>query len=394
MLKNYFKVAFRNLWQNPGYSFINIFGLTIGLTCCLIIFQYVAFEYSFDRFHENDSELYRVIMASSRGGGEEGAGTYTPQAMGSALAESIPEIQLFTRITPDEPIVSSSLDPDRVFEEKNVLYVDEEFMQMFSFPLLSGDLQSALKPGTVLISQTAANKYFGTENAVGEVLNITGQVEESFRVAGVFEDVPANSHLQFELLLPMENLLKSGQYVDEPEGGWHYNNFLTFIQVNENSSITDVNQKMTDVLMAQRGDILKERGFTMRLYGQPLQDVYLNSEVHAFGGLQGSYRTVYFFSIIGLVTLLIALFNYINLATARSLDRSREVGVRKVIGAQRNQLISQFFFESALTNLIAIVLAIVLAELLQPLANNLWETEVTLSFWTNPWLPVTILGVF
>lgn len=394
MLKNYFKVAFRNLWQNPGYSFINIFGLTIGLTCCLIIFQYVAFEYSFDRFHENDSELYRVIMAGSRAGEEEGAGTFTPQALGSALEESIPEIKHFTRIAPDEPIVSSSSNPDRVFEEKNVLFVDEEFMQMFTFPLMSGDLQSALKPGTILISQSAAKKYFGNENAVGEVLDITGQVNESFRVTGVFEDVPANSHLQFDLLLPIENLLQQGQYADEPEDGWSYNNFLTFIQINENSDIAAVNQKMTDVLMAHRGDILKERGFTIRLYGQPLKDVYLNSEVHAFGGLQGSYRTVYFFSIIGIVTLLIALFNYINLATARSLDRSREVGVRKVIGAQRNQLISQFFFESALTNSIAILLAIVLAELLQPLANNLWETEVTLSFLTNPWLPITILGVF
>lgn len=394
MLKNYFKVAFRNLWQNPGYSFINIFGLTIGLTCCLIIFQFVAFEYSFDRFHENDSELYRVVMAGSRGGEKEGAGTFTPQAMGSALAESIPEIQLFTRITPDEPVVSSSSDPDRVFEEKKVLYVDDEFMQMFTFPLVSGEMQSALRRGTVLISQSAANKYFGTENAVGEVLNVTGQVDESFRVAGVFEDVPPNSHLQFDLLLPVENLLQNGQYVDEPESGWSYNNFITFIQINENSDIADVNQKMTDVLMAHRGDILRERGFTQRLYGQPLKDVYLNSEVQAFAGLAGSYRTVYFFSIIGLVTLLIALFNYVNLATARALDRSREVGVRKVIGAQRNQLITQFFFESALTNLIAIVLAIVLAELLQPWANNLWETDVTLSFWMNPWLPVAVLGIF
>ncbi|MEX2347530.1 MAG: ABC transporter permease [Balneolaceae bacterium] len=394
MLKNYIKIAIRNLWQNPGYSFINIFGLTIGLTCCLIIFQFVAFEYSFDRFHENESSLYRVLMSGSRGGGEEIAGTFTPQAMGPALAEDIPEIRNFTRIAPDAPVVSNPSFPDRVFEEEGVFYVDAEFLEMFTFPIIAGNRQASLEPGSGMLSESAAQKYFGRENAVGQVLDVTGQVEQSFRVAGVFKDVPANSHLQFDLLLPFENLLQSEQYEDEPEGGWSYNNFLTFIQLHEEANRSVVDQKMTDVLMAYRGDILQERGFTQRLQTQPLKDVYLNSEVQSFAGLAGSYRTVYFFIIIGLLTLLIALFNYVNLATARALDRAREVGVRKVIGAQRNQLIAQFFLESGLTNLIAIIFAVVLAEIFQPVVNNLWGINFIESAGMNLWLPGSIVLIF
>lgn len=391
MLKNYIKVAFRNLWQNPGYSFINIFGLVIGLTCCLVIFQYVAFEYSFDRFHDNRSELYRIMTSGSMGDEEMQSGVFTPQAMGPALEQEIPEIARFTRIGPGSPVIFNPDNPEQVFEEE-VYYVDRAFMEMFTFPLVEGDSQSLLEPGTVLLSESAAEKYFGSGSAVGEVLDVTGQVNGDYRVVGVFEDVPANSHLQFDLLLPMEDLLQVGQYAEEPEGGWSYNNFLTFLQLHENASVSAVNSKMTELLMERRGDVMRERGYSMRLEVQPLDEVYLDAEVVAFAGLAGSYRTVYFFSLIGLVTLLIALFNYVNLATARAMDRAREVGVRKAIGAHRKQLITQFFMESALTNLIAIVLAVVLAELLQPMVQSLWGIDIGYISWTSLWLPV--LGIF
>lgn len=395
MLKHYLKIALRTMSRKKGYSFINISGLAVGMACCLAIFQFVAFEYSFDRFHENKQDIYSVIMAGSWAGEEMGPGAaFTPQALGPVLEEEIPEIQRFSRLHPDSPVVSTPSDAQRVFEEDDVFYVDPGFMEMFTFPFAQGSPRETLEPGTVFISESAAKKYFGNEDPVGQVLDVTGATDRSYTVAAVFEDVPANSQLQFSMLLPMENILREGQYNEEPEGGWSWNNFVTYIQLYPDVESEVIDQKMTDILMAQRGDVLRERGFTQRLYAQPLLDIYLNDQVEMFVGKTGSYRTVYFFIIIAIVTLLIAMVNYVNLATARALDRAREVGVRKVIGAERRQLITQFFFESALTNLIAFVFAVALVELLQPVITNLWESQATDTLWLNPWLVGAFFATF
>ncbi len=395
MFTHYFKIAFRSLLRKKGYSFINIVGLAVGMACCLAIFQYVSFEYSMDQFHENKHDLYAVIMAGAWGGDEiELGGTYSPQALGPALIEVIPEIQRYARVNPDSPVVSNPADIDRVFEEDEVLYVDPVFLEMFTFPLIQGNLMNSLNPGTALISQSAAQKYFGNTDPVGQVLNVAGNITKSFTVTGVFEDVPPNSQLQFNMLFPVDDLLQEGQYFEEQENGWSFNNFVTYIQLVPGSNRESIDEKMTEVLMEHRGEILRERNFKQRLYAQPLLDIYLNDQVETFIGQTGSYRTVYFFIIIGLMTLLIAMVNYVNLATARALDRAREVGVRKVNGAERRQLMYQFFLESALTNLIAFTIAVAIIELFQPVISNLWGIQFFENIWMNPWLLGAFFSIF
>lgn len=395
MFKHYLKIAIRSLLRKKGYSFINVAGLAVGMACCLAIFQFVSFQYSIDQFHENKHDLYSVIMAGAWGEDEiELGGAFTPQALGPALIEVIPEIKRYARVNPDSPVVSNPAEIDRVFEEAEVLYVDSAFLEMFSYPLIQGNKINALNPGTALISQSAAQKYFGNTDPIGQVLNVAGNITKSFTVTGVFKDVPSNSQLQFNMLFPVEDLLQVGQYFEEQENGWSFNNFVTYIQLVSGSDREIIDEKMTEVLMAHRGEILREKNFKQRLYAQPLLDIYLNDLVATFVGQTGSYRTVYFFIIIGIVILLIAMVNYVNLATARALDRAREVGVRKVNGAERRQLIYQFFLESALTNLIAFTIAVAIIELFQPVISNLWGVQFSDNIWTNSWLPLAFLAIF
>jgi putative ABC transport system permease protein len=392
MILNYLRITWRYIARKKGYSFINISGLTLGMACCFVIFKYVAFEYSYDRFHDNRENLYRVNMSWVRADPEAGAGAFTPQAMGPALADEIPEIQQFTRISPDRPVISSYSYPDRIFEEERVFYVDQAFFEMFSFPVINGNPE--LNPGSIMVSETTARKYFGSGNAIGEMLSITGQATGIYKVSGIFKDVPANSHLQFDVLLPIYDLLQIEQYTTEPEGGWSWNNFLTYIQLHQDMKISEVQQKMNDVVLAIRGEAVKNQGYTLKIGAQPLNDVYLNADVVSFAVLSGNYRTVYFFMVIGLITLIIALVNYVNLATARAIDRAREVGVRKILGARRKQLITQFFFESALTNFFAIIFALVLTELFQPIANSLWGVKLILPIWSDGWFLSAVLIIF
>lgn len=386
MLNNYFKIAFRNLLGKKGYSAINILGLAIGMTCCLLIFQYVAFEYSFDTFHENQSDIYRVLQTHARPGDELDRGhSFTAQSLAPALAAGVPEITGITRVHADNAVVSSGSRPDRVFEEEGILYVDSAFLRIFTYPLSAGNRAHALAPGTVLLSRSAALKYFGKENPEGQVLDITGLTQRSYRVSGVFHDVPAHSHLQFDMLLPMHDLLLSASYHSEPEGGWSWNNFSTYVQLHPNAVRSVVERKMTEVYLAHRGEALERGGWRSALRVQPLRDVHLNAEILGAGNIvTGSYRTVYFFIVIGLITLMIALVNYVNLATARAVNRSREVGVRKVVGAQRAQLVTQFLCESAMTNAAAAVVALVLAALLIPVVNDMAETRLTTALWMTP----------
>ena len=397
MLRNYVTVALRAMIRRWGYSTLNIAGLAVGMACCLVIFQYVSFEYSFDRFHEHERDIYRVLQTTPLTGEPfDGGGPFTGFALAPALADDVPEILHVARLHPayGSAVVTSPERPDRVFEEDRVFYADPAFLEMFTFPIVAGDAEGGLKPGTVLISESVAQKYFGMANPMGKVLDVRGSIDRPYRVTGLFRDTPANSHLQFDFLLPMEDLIREG-YADEPEGGWSFNNFFTYVQLRPGADPAAAEVKMTNVYRARRGDVLREQGRTARVFTQPLRDVHLNAAFFSPDMfVMSSYRTVYFFTVIGLVTLLIALVNYVNLATARSLDRAREVGVRKVVGAQRKQLVLQFLLEAALTNVIAAVLAVLLAVLLTPIVNDLAETQLTGGGWVNPWFWAAILVTF
>lgn len=377
MITNYLKIALRNILRRKGYSFINIAGLGLGMTCALLIFQYVAQEYSFDRFNENFTILYKVTLTGSRDARTESLAGY---ALGPALAQEVPEVVRFARLHPDynDPVISSTSQPDKAFEEKRLLYADPAFLQMFSYPLILGNRMNALtESGTILISESSARRYFGRDDPMGKTLNVTGWISGIFRVNGVFKDVPVNSHLQFDFLMPMSDLLQQSGYKDNTMA-WRWTNFITYVQLRPGANIPDVERKFTNVVMTHRKDDFERNKISVRVNAQPLSDVHLNGSISTPRAVVGSYQTVYFFVLIGVVTLLIALVNYVNLATARSLDRAREVGIRKVVGAQRRQLVLQFLVESTLTNLAALFVAIMAAEVLRPVVNNLAGTRLSL----------------
>ncbi len=392
MLKNYLKIALRNLRKNPAYSFINIGGLTIGIVCCLFIFQYIAFEYSFDDFNEEKDNLYRINQVTVPG---ESPLPMSGYALGPALLNEVPEVERFTRLHPeyDNAIVSNPLQPDRTFEEENVYYADSSFTRMFSYPIVSGDRENALsEPGTVLLSQTAAEKYFGEENPIGKTLEITGWVDGTYRVDGIFKDVPANSHLQFDILLPMADLLQRSY--QQSNAAWNWMNFITYVKLRPDADPREAEQKFTGVLQKNMREVFEDDEIDTVVDMQSLADIHLNDEVIAPKAVMGSYRTVYFFMIIGVITLLIALINYINLTTARALKRAREVGVRKAIGAQKQQLAVQFLFESAVTILFASALSFFLAELILPLVNAVAGTHLTNAQWSEMDFWITFSGLF
>ena len=290
-----------------AHAALNVAGLTLGLACCLVLFQYVAFELSFDQFHEHEPDLYRVTTATTRVGEapEPGSGAFTPQSLAPALAEAVPEVLHVARVHPEynAAVVWSPSNPERVFEEEGAFYADPAFLKMFTFPLVAGDAETALaEPGTAArLGVGGAEVLRRGEPRCGQVLDWTGSVEGSYRVAGVFEDVPANSHLQFDFLLPVEDLLREGQYAEEPEDGWSWNNFATYVQLHPGADRTAVGRKIEGVYEAHRGEALRRDGWTLRAEAQPLRDVHLNASVEGPSGqgegvVMGSYRTVYFFT--------------------------------------------------------------------------------------------------
>ena len=386
MFRNYFKVSLRAIRKQPGYSFINIAGLTLGLACCMLIFQYVTFEYSFDTFHAYKDQLYRVNWTRAQNAGPPSTSVPTGWAMGPALAAEVPEVVRSTRLHPeyDNAIIANPSEPDKVFEESAIYYAEPSFFQMFSFPLINGEPGQVLsEPSTMALSETAAYKYFGNANPIGQVLNVSGWIDGNYRIVGVFENVPAHSHLQFDFLLPMIDLLERSQFSD-PETGWNWTNFITYVQLRGDAQLPLVEQKFTDILLRNRGENFRESNIRASVAVQPLKDIHLNEELTAPRAVMGSYRAVYFFSLIGLITLLIALVNYVNLATARAMGRAREVGVRKAVGAQRRQLITQFLFEVAFVNGLALTLAIALATMFRPFVNQMAGTNIPFSIWLNP----------
>ncbi len=370
MFSNFIKIAFRNLKKYKGYSFINIAGLSLGITCCLLIMLWVYDELSFDRFHENAKNLYRVEQDYFYSGE-----TYhvfpTPYPMGPGIKAEVPEIVEQTRYRRLGNVLVKYR--EKAFFENAASAVDPSFLQMLSYPFIWGNPETALnEPASLVVSEEIAVKYFGSENPIGKSITINNKY--AFTIMGVFRNVPTNSFLQFEILVPFEFTKQTGQYQES----WSNNSITTLVQLHENSSIQEVNKKITDIRHRHVADTFTDpdrlRQFNTAPMTQvmliPLTDVHLRRYAGS-GQPSGVMIYIYVFTIIALVVLLIACINFMNLSTARSAGRAKEVGLRKVVGAVKANLIRQFYSESILQACLALMFAGLLTVLVLPQFNAL-----------------------
>ena len=362
MIKNYLKIALRNIKRHKGYSFINITGLAIGMACCLIIMIWVLNELSYDKFHENAANLYRV-EENQHYSGRIFHVLVTPYPLAPALKEEIPEIKDATRYVWAGGLLLRY--GEKAFFENNIRAVDPSFFHMFSFPLLKGDINTALdSPYSFVLSEDIAEKYFGEEDPVGKVISVNNKYD--FTVTGVMKNVPNNSYLQFDIVVPYELLEKTGR--TSPSFG--SNSIQTFVQIQEGAPLQQANEKVFGFIRTRLPDSLTD------LVLMPFAQMYL----HEYGGYEkdpGAIQYVYIFSIIAFFVLLIACINFMNLSTARSANRAKEVGLRKVVGALKTHLIRQFYGESVLFAFIALIFAIIIVTVLMPAFSNITGKELS-----------------
>ncbi len=379
MYKNYLKVALRNIFRHKGYSLINISGLAIGIACSILILLWVQDELSYDRFNENADSIYRVTQEAHFTDGTIFPVAVTPYPIGPAMKDNFPEIINSMRmIIRDRTLVEHE---DRRFFELQFCFIDPSVFDIFTFPFLSGEPSSALTtPNAVVITETAARKYFGEENPLGKTLTVDRRVE--FTVTGVIKDIPHNSHFQFDFAAPYETLINEFGW----QNTWVEHSYYTYIQLQKGTDIEMLNAKVKNFLNEQNN-----RANTDILL-QALTDIHLRSDFEIDLGGQSEFLSVYvyIFSVIAFFILFIACVNFMNLTTARSANRAKEVGMRKVAGAHRIDLIKQFLGESLLLSLSALVIAVITVCVLIPWFNNLTGKELTPSSIID--LPV-ILGL-
>jgi putative ABC transport system permease protein len=359
MLKYYLLIALRNVIRYKAFTAINILGLSIGLACSILIYIWVKDELSFDRYHENAENIYRVYEKQYYSGGETFLVFATPEPLARALKQDIPEIVNSTRLNLfwETLLVKYG---DKVFNETRGYAADQEALEMFTYPFIYGDKSVALtEPHSIVLTRSMSEKYFGDENPVGKSLNVNNKYE--LTITGVMEDVPMNSHVRWEFLVPFEFMLEVWQY---PDNLWSSNSFRTYIQLSPGTSPEVVENKIKDFIQ-------KHYKTDIELYLQPLLKTHLYS---ISGG--GLIQYVNIFTIIAIFILFIACINFMNLATARSARRAKEVGIRKVSGATRSKLIGQFYGESILLTLISVIVAIILVKIFIGPFNDLSAKEL------------------
>lgn len=377
------KIALRNLGKHKLYSFINISGLALGIAACLIIAHYVTFQLSFDTSFDNSDRLYRVHMTRYQNGVDQGTDPNVGYGLGPAIQEAAPEIEKASLIHfyYDGAIVSKAIDStaSTPFQEKDILFVEPSFIDMFSLEFLSGDPKTALdNPNSVIITESIMKKYFGetTSSPLGEILNIIGDWGEAggFSISGIIKDFPDNSHLEIDMLLPMSNVLKDRQYQTEASA-WGWSNFELYVQLLPQITEDAVEDKIAGLMKKYVGEEMEQNGEDRIPSIQSIEELHLNSERT---GEEGAMNSVYFLILIGAFILVIAWINFINLSTAKSAERSREVGVKKAMGAVKRQIIHQFLTESFWLNLFATLLGIAVAYILLPKLGTIIGESFTL----------------
>jgi len=364
MIKNYFKIAWRSLLKQKGFSFINIFGLATGMACSLLIFLFVKDETSYDRFHNDAGQIYRVVKDFVNDDGSRLPDATTPPALAPAMQRDIPEVAVTTRVFPGWGANFLIKYGDKKISEDKLYRVDSSFFDVFTFPFVHGNAKDAFREvQSIVLTESSAKRYFGNDNPVGKTLQIDRL--GNLMVSGVLKDVPHASHFHFDFLISTR---KFGGNID---ADWGFYNFYTYAKLKPNSNITAFTKKVQDVYKKNTTN------GTNIFYVQPLTDIHLTSNLKWELEPNSDKLYVYVFTIIGIFILLIAGINYVNLATAKASVRAKEIGVRKVTGALRSSLIGQFLVESVITCLMAALLAVIFAQLLLPVANALTLKQLT-----------------
>ncbi len=393
MLKNYIKIALRNLKKHRTFSFINILGLTGGLTCCLLIFIFVSDELSYDKFHSKKDRIYRI---------EYLIGDFDISRVPPVFAENFdgffPEIEKTARMFPRHASIrinqADGSSPKR-FEEESVWFADSSTFDLFDYHFIEGSMETALQePFTVLLNEEIAEKYFGNKYPIGETLYMEGK---PFKVAGVIEDFPSNSHIHFNIMAPYKNMF---DVEPEPLGNglrqnfkmnWMVSHSFTYVLLKEGADPVAVEKRFVEFVDTKIPEQMR-KGQSFKL--QPLLDIHLNSDVQAQFEAPGNMTFIYVFIAVGFLTLLIACINFINLSTARSLQRTKEIGMRKVMGAWKGNLIGQFLGESFVTTALASGLAFIATFFLLPLLNDVTGKELVVDVLYTPLVLVGFLGLF
>jgi putative ABC transport system permease protein len=384
MFKNYFKIAVRNLWRNKTFSFINILGLAVGMTACFLIFLYVSFETSYDSFNTKADRIYRVVADVKTPTETINSSTVTsPLALN--LKRDFPEIEDAVRIAPEEILVKKG---NIKFQEKKSVLADSTLFNVFDFPLIAGDKKTALiEPMSVVISQSAAKKYFGNANPMGQAVQLTGAAINA-KITGVMKDIPKNSQVEADIIVSQSSS-KQIQNYPMSDSEWTNHTNYTYILVKPHTDVKALEAKFPAFQEFHHGADAKRLQMQDYLSLEPLRDVYLKSKRGGF--VTGNINNVYIFSVIAVFILLIACINFINLTTARSAERAKEVGIRKVVGAARFQLAKQFIGESVIISLIAFAFSVLLCAVGLPLFNQLAGKEISDSIFNNP---LHILSLF
>jgi putative ABC transport system permease protein len=387
MYKSYFKITLRNLWSNKSFSFINISGLAVGIATCVLIMLYVFNEMQYDKHHINGKRIYRV---SSEVKDEKWVAA--PAPMAEALKKDFPEVEQVTRLLRfpgTERILLKDEPSKKQLFEANTYYVDSTFFQLFTYDFKFGSGHTALsQPNSIVLSEQVATIFFGNENPVGRILNVGLSFGNfNYTVKGVFRNSGNKSHIPSNILLSMNNGDVGGWVKNQTS--WTSNNlFHTYVKLTEHANAKTFEAKLNGFFNQHGGKELKEAGFSKTFFIQPLEDIYLHSNYGYEVAPNGNIKSIYIFTSIAAFLLLIACINFMNLSTARSEKRTKEVGMRKVSGATRGSLVFQFLCESLITSGIALVLALALIQIITPAFNQLINKQLTLSQvpYAYPWL--------
>jgi putative ABC transport system permease protein len=367
MLKNYLKIALRNFRRQKAFSLINISGLAIGMACCLLLMLFIRYELSFDRYHENAKNIYRAAIKHSPSLMGTQMLNVTPGILAPFLRKECPEVVNATKIKSGGGMIQYG---DKQFDDDRFFFADPEFLSVFTFPLIKGNKKTVLKdPYSVLLTQDTVKKYFGGENPLGKVLFVDNKHE--YTVKGVLQNVPRNSHFTFDILASMVTLesLKGQKHLS----GW--NNYKTYLILQKGAD--------TDGLVKKMQQIIDRTGMKDKFILQPLTDIHLHGNYVFELEPNGDIRYIYLLSATTFLLMLIACFNFINLSTSRSIHRAKEVGMRKVIGATRVQLIKQLLGESLVISIIAFLISLTLVKLFIPWFSGYMDRELKFMFFTD-----------